>query len=90
VHQRPAVFALRGAGRVQCDIKTNFANRFSVSRPCRLVAGDETMRVAVEVLGGELVQLCVLQRFHLVHQPLRNVHALAGGELELLDNLGVG
>jgi hypothetical protein len=48
------------------------------------------MRVAVEVVGGELVQLGVLQCFHLMHQPQRNVHALAGGEFELLDNLGVG
>jgi hypothetical protein len=69
----------------------NFGHQlYSVSRPRRLVAGDETMRVAVEVLGGELVQLGVLQRFHLVHQPQRNVHALAGDEFELLDNLGVG
>ena len=48
------------------------------------------MRIAVEVLGGELVQLGVLKRFHLMHQPERNVHALAGREFELLDNFGVG
>src|ERR1700736_6164520 len=46
------------------------------------------MRVSVEVLGGELVQLGILQRFHLMHQPQRNVHAFAGGEFELLDHLG--
>src|ERR1700736_776517 len=48
------------------------------------------MRVSVEVLGGELVQLGILQRFHLMHQSQRNVHAFAGGEFELLDHLGFG
>src|SRR5271170_4905788 len=59
-------------------------------RPPRLVARYDTMRVAVKVLGGELVQFGVLQRFHLVHQSQRDVHALAGGEFKLLEHFGVG
>src|SRR6516164_8380642 len=48
------------------------------------------MRIAVEVLGRKFEQFGVLQRFHLMHQSLRNVHAFAGGEFELFDGLGLG
>jgi len=48
------------------------------------------MRIAVEVLSRKFEQFGVLQRFHLMHQSLRNVHALAGDEFELFDGLGLG
>lgn len=48
-------------------------------------AGDEPMRVAVEVLGGEFVKLGVLERVHLMDEAGRDVHALAGREFELFN-----
>src|ERR1700674_790600 len=45
------------------------------------------MRIAVEVLRRELVQLSVLQRFHLMYQAYRDVHAFAGSEFEFFQHL---
>src|SRR5215472_3123815 len=53
------------------------------------VAGHQPMRVAIEVLGGKLKQLGVLDRFHLMHQSNRNVHAFAGDQLKLLERLAL-
>src|SRR5437879_4435952 len=53
------------------------------------VAFDEAMRIAIEMLGGELVKLRVLQRLHLMHQARRNIHAFPRIQDELLDFLRI-
>jgi hypothetical protein len=40
------------------------------------------MRVAIEVLCGKFKKLGILERFHLMDQTRRYVHALAGLDLE--------
>src|ERR1700684_1157302 len=52
---------------------------------CYSVAAPQPMRIAVEVLGRKLKQLGVFERFHLMHQSDRYVHAFARRELELLE-----
>ena len=46
------------------------------------------MRIAIKVLGRELVELSVFERFHLMDQPDRDVHALARFQHELLNRFG--
>src|SRR5579885_1574355 len=64
--------------------------RFQLPLPARSsVARHDPMRIAVEVLGGELEELRILQRFELMHQALRDVEALARSQLEALAALAV-
>src|ERR1700731_3288780 len=44
------------------------------------------MRIAVKVLGGKFEQLGVLDRFHLMHQSDRNVHAFTRDQFELFES----
>src|SRR5882762_3772773 len=48
------------------------------------------MRIAIEVLGREFEQLSILERFHLMNQAGRDIHAFAGRELEFFDGRAVG
>ena len=43
------------------------------------------MGITVEVLRREFKQFGIFERFHLVHEAGRHVHALAGRHLELID-----
>jgi hypothetical protein len=64
---------------------------FAISAPpAASVAGDQPMRIAIEVLGGKFQQLGVFNRFHLMNQPDWDVHAFAGEQLELLDCFASG
>src|SRR5579863_1203094 len=54
------------------------------------VAGHQPMRIAVKMLGGKFQQLGVFDRFHLMNQSDRYIHAFAGDHLELLDGLALG
>ena len=69
-------------------ISANLAmDLFWAPPPNASVARYDTMRVAIEVLRGEFEQLSILQRFHLMHQAARDVHAFAGTEFELFHRL---
>jgi hypothetical protein len=47
------------------------------------------MRIAVEVLSGELKKFSILERFHLVDEAWWHVHALPRSHFELLNRFGI-
>jgi len=47
------------------------------------------MRIAVEVLGRELEQFGIFERFHLMDEARRDIHALARRHLEFVNHVGI-
>jgi hypothetical protein len=46
------------------------------------------MRIAVEMLRGEFKQFNIFERFHLMNQARRHIHAFARTHFEFVDHLG--
>ena len=73
---------LAGDAGYQCDLCPIISLAASVTL-------DQAMGVAVEMLRGEFVKLGILERFHLMDQTDRHVHAFAGLEDKFFDNFGL-
>src|SRR5208282_2885823 len=92
--QRPTIYHFRRSAKTSLLPEAKKARRIS-PRPSRhinrfapipdSVAAHQPMRIAVKVLGGKFKQLGILDRFHLMNQPDRHIHAFARAQFELLD-----
>src|ERR1039458_8310960 len=92
--RRPIIYHFRQSAKTSVRPETKKARRISprlsrhfdrfAPRPDS-VAAHQPMRIAVKVLGGKFKQLGVLERFHLMNQSDRHVHAFARAQFELLD-----
>src|ERR1019366_5714274 len=92
--RRPRIYHFRQSAKTSLLPKTKKARRISprlrmhVDRFAPVpdsVAAHQPMRIDVKVLGGKFKQLSILDRFHLMNQSDRYVHAFACAQFELLD-----
>src|ERR1019366_4973998 len=94
VARRPTIYHFRHSAKPNLLPETKKARRISprlsrhFDRFAPLpdsVAAHQPMRIAVKVLGRKFKQLGILDRFHLMNQSDRHVHAFARAQFELLD-----